>query len=147
MQEVHRSSQEGVTSHCQAEWGYYWFLEVECPLENSASIISILPCFQVCFFFPFCVFEVECPQQNTDALTLVATLVCHDLVYFCSQRVSFMTLYGFFAPLAFVLLEHEHARLPVLQHAEKLPLLLHPAHVLPRLSTVLLLEQLLMRKR
>ena len=94
MQEVHRSSQEGVTSHCQAEWGYYWFLEVECPLENSASIISILSCFQVFFFFPFCVFEVECPQQNTDALTLVATIVCHDLVYFCS-RVSFMTLYVF----------------------------------------------------
>ena len=37
VQEVHRSSQEGVTSHCWAEWGCYWFLEVECPLENSAS--------------------------------------------------------------------------------------------------------------
>ena len=57
-----------------------------------------------------------------------------------------MTLY-IFTPLAFVLLEHEHARLPVLQHAEKLQLLLHPAHVLPRLLTRLLLEQLLMRKR
>ena len=102
--------------------------------------------FSSLFFFPFCAFEVECPQQNTDALTLVATLVCYDLVYFCSQRVAFMTLYVF-APLAFVLLEHEHARLPVLQHAEKLQLHLHPAHVLPRLSTVLLLEQLLMRKR
>ena len=93
MQEVHRSSQEGVTSHCRAEWGYYWFLEVECPLENSASF-PYCHVFKL-FFFAFCVFEVECPQQNTDALTLVATLVCHDLVYFCSQRVAFMTLYVF----------------------------------------------------
>ena len=63
--------------------------------SGKQCLISILSCFQVFFFFFAYVFEVECPQQNTDALTLVATLVCHDLVYFCSQRVAFMTLYVF----------------------------------------------------
>ena len=96
MQEVHRSSQQGVTSHCRAEWGCYWFLEVECPLENSASF-PYCHVFKLFFFFAY-VLEVECPQQNTDALTLVATLMCHDLVYFCSHRVAFMYV---FAPLAF----------------------------------------------
>ena len=51
--------------------------------SGKQCLISILLCFQVIiFFYAFCVIEVECPQQNTDALTLVATLVCHDLVCF-----------------------------------------------------------------
>ena len=50
--------------------------------SGKQCLISILSCFQVVVFLLlvfFCVFEVECPQQNTDALTLVATLMCHDL--------------------------------------------------------------------
>ena len=96
MQEVHWSSQEGVTSHCRAEWGCYWFLEVECPLENSASFpyamfssVFILACF--CLFF--CVFEVKYPQQNISfdpGITYTHNVMCHDLVYFCRQEVAFM---------------------------------------------------------
>ena len=50
--------------------------------SGKQCLTSILSCFQVVFFSAY-VLEVECPQQNTDALTLIATLVCHDLVYFC----------------------------------------------------------------
>ena len=41
-----------------------------------------MPHLHTVVFSSCCVFfEVECPQYNTDALTLVATLMCHDLVF------------------------------------------------------------------
>ena len=64
--------------------------------SGKQCLISILSCFQVFFLFFFCLCSWSgMPSTNTDALTLVATLVCHDLVYFCSQWVAFMTLYVF----------------------------------------------------
>ena len=82
VQEVHRSSQEGVTSYCWAKWGCYWFLEVECPLENSAFICNCCVFklfFVVCLCFFFFFWSCWCFDPGTP--------MCHDI---CRQEVAFI---------------------------------------------------------
>ena len=57
--------------------------------SGKQCLISILSCFQVVVFLFF--FLACLCSYNTDALTLVH--LCHDLVYFCSQRVAFMYVF------------------------------------------------------
>ena len=87
VQEVHRSSEKGVTSYCPAKWGYYWLLEVECPLENSA-FICILLCF-FCLLVCLCFFLFFLKWNALNILWCFdpGTLMCHD---FCRQEVAFI---------------------------------------------------------
>ena len=108
VQEVHRSSQQGVTSHCRAEWGMLLVSRSGVP-SGKQCLISILSCFQVVVFFCLCSWS-EMPSTkhwcfdpgmythvSWFSLFLLSTSSFH--VRFCSSC------------LCFLLLEHEHAHL------------------------------------
>ena len=81
VQEVHRSSQEGVTSYCWAKWGCYWFLEVECPLKTVPSFATVV--FSSCFLFACLCFFLFWSCWCFDP----CTPMCHDI---CRQEVAFI---------------------------------------------------------